>query len=72
MTQELSENLSNFFDLTVFLLLSLVNGPSVMSISSLELTKTFVYKALTVGLKKSGNRKYPSLSSAQYLEAETR
>ena len=37
MTSQLPENSSNFFDLAVFLLSSLVTGPSFMSISSLVL-----------------------------------
>ena len=37
MTSQLSESSSNFFDLAVFLLSSLVTGPSFMSISSLVL-----------------------------------
>ena len=44
MTSQLSENSSNLFDLAVFLLSSLVTGPSFMSISSLELRKFLLIK----------------------------
>ena len=44
MTSQLSENSSNFFDLTVFLLSNLVTGPRFMSISWLELRKFLLIK----------------------------
>ena len=44
MTSQLSESSSNFFDLAVFLLSSLVTGPSFMSISWLELRKFLLIK----------------------------
>ena len=44
MTSRLSENSSKSFDLAVFLLPSIVTGPSFMSISSLELQKFLLIK----------------------------
>ena len=54
-------SMSNVFDIAFFLLSSLVTGQSFMSISSLVLELwQFSFK--------SGNRKYPRRSFAQYLE----
>ena len=58
-TSQLSENSSIFFfDLTVFLSSSLVTSSNFMSISCLYRID-----------QKSGNCKYPSLGSIQYLES---
>ena len=59
---------SNFFHVALFLLLSLVTGPSFMSISSLglELWQIFFYKRLTSNPEIG---KKPRLSFAQYQEA---
>ena len=51
MMSQLSKNSSNLFDLAVFILSSLVTGPSFMSISWLELRQFFVYKGLTRNLE---------------------
>ena len=60
------ESSSKFFDLLLLLFLSLVTGPSFMSISLLVLELwQFTFKGID---QKSGNRKYPRLSFAQYLE----
>ena len=68
MTSQFSESMSTskFFDVVLFLLLSLVTGPSFMSISSLvlELWQFFFIR----DWQKSGNRKYHRLSFAQCLE----
>ena len=68
MTSQLSENSSIFFYLAVFLLSSLVTGPSFMPISWLELRKFLLIKDWP---EISGNRKFPTLSSVQYRETGT-
>ena len=57
---------SIFLDVVLFLLSSLVTGPSFMSVSSLvlELEQFFFIR----DDKKFGNQKYPRQCLAQYLE----
>ena len=56
--------LSNFFEIVLFLLSSLVTGPSFMSISSLAL-ELWQFSFIRDWPEK---RKYPRLSFTQYLE----
>ena len=68
MTSQFSDMtlLSNFFDAVLFLLSSLITRSSLMSILSLVLE---LWQFFLSGIdQKSGNRKYPRLSFAQYLE----
>ena len=71
MTSQIPDMTSSsiFFDVVLFLLSSLVTGPSFMSISPLVRNcDNIVLKGID---QKSENRKYPRLSFAQYVETET-
>ena len=71
MTSQFSDTTStlNFFYVALFLLSILVSGPILMSISVRVLDyDNFLLQGID---QKSGNRKYPRLSFAQYLETET-